>query len=252
MSVQFADVSLQIGSRHIADCFNLTMKAGEVWGILGPNGCGKSSLLHSIVNLRSLNAGNILIDNTVNTKLKLAKFVGILLQEMATLFEQRVWEYCLSARFPHLSYFQQYSAEDLRNIENVLRLLGLWELRHRTLPSLSGGEKKRVAIASLLIQQPKIYLLDEPANHLDIKYQQIVFQQFLSLAREDSALVVMALHDVNQAQRYCDKIMLMFPKGRIISGDTREVLNTQHLSELYQHGFECHRLKDHVYWQCVA
>lgn len=250
--IDLKNVSIAAASKIICQQFNTTMKAGEIWGILGPNGCGKSTLLHSMANLHPLIAGQIKFDGIDASKNKIAKHVGILLQEMNTLFAQTVLDYCIGARFPHLSFLQKLSSVDVAIIEKTLRFLGLWEIRTQALPSLSGGEKRRTAIASLLIQSPDVYLLDEPTNHLDLKYQSLLFHHLGELARQDNAIVVMALHDINQAQRYCDHMILMFPDGQLLAGNKQLVLTVENLSALFQQEVMCLAWQDALFWKTVS
>jgi len=145
-----------------------------------------------------------------------------------------VWEYCLSSRFPHLSYFNKPNHEDEKIVIHALEKMDLTHLAKRVVGKLSGGEKRRLAIAALLTQKPEIYLLDEPTNHLDIKHQHQVLNYFRELARHTQATIVMSLHDVNLAQQYCDHILLLYPNGETLQGPSSEILTTHNLSKLYQ------------------
>src|SRR6185437_17086970 len=138
--------------------------------------------------------------------------IGILFQETpADLFHQTVFEYSSSGRYPHASHFE--NRENLQIIEQALLDMDLLHLNRQLVHTLSGGERRRLNIATVLAQTPRIYLLDEPNNHLDIRYQIQVFEHFKKLSKESAISVVMALHDLRLAKKYCDKIILLSGTG---------------------------------------
>ncbi|MBA3662466.1 MAG: ABC transporter ATP-binding protein [Gammaproteobacteria bacterium] len=216
----------------------MTLKACEIWGIVGPNGCGKSTLLHALCNLHKPDQGNIFLNNerleTLHPK-AVAKQLGILLQEYQPLFPQTVLDYCLGARFPHLGYFERVAKQDKMLVQIALEQVDLLKQQQRTIHELSGGEKRRLQIASLLVQAPTIYLLDEPTNHLDIHYQIKILNLFANLAQNQHATVMMVLHDLNLVQAFCNHVLLIFPEGKTLQGETAEVMTETNLSLLYQH-----------------
>ena len=138
----------------------------------------------------------------------------------------------LIGRHPHIASFSWESADDLAAAQRALAIMGLAEMHNRDILTLSGGERRRLAIAQVLAQAPMVYLLDEPTNHLDPQHQLETLQVFRTAA-DDGAVVIASLHDVNLAARFADRCLLLFGDGHWQLGDTSEVLNEESLSELY-------------------
>ena len=140
----------------------------------------------------------------------------------------------MPCRHPHLSAWQWESDSDKAIAQSALRDVELANMAQRDIQTLSGGERRRVGVATILAQQPELFLLDEPANHLDIKHQQQVLKLFSQKARDENKTVVLVLHDVNMAARYCDHALLMYD-DKIELGKTSEILREEKLSALYGH-----------------
>lgn len=218
-------------------CNNLTttIRSQEVWGILGPNGSGKTTFLHALANLHRFTSGEIFFNqqNLMHVPSKQrAQILGILLQDTTFTFPQTVLEYCTASRFPHLGYYERLSKQEKKWIETFLALVELTSFNHRAITHLSGGEKRRLAIAALLAQTPQIYLLDEPHNHLDIKFQIKVFDYLYRIAKEQDKMVIMTLHDLQLAKKYCDYVMLFFPQGKVEIGPIT-FLTPEKIASLY-------------------
>ncbi len=217
---------------------NFTIKPGDVWGILGPNGCGKTTLLKTLAGLSSIQSGDVFLNDQSLSSLplkKIAQTIGFLFQEMQLNFPQTVEAYCLAARYPHLSYFKKMKIEDEQIMRQALEEMDLTSKAKRLIRHLSGGERRRVAIAALLTQAPTIYLLDEPTNHLDIHHQIQVLTYLQKLAQSKQISIMMALHDINLAARFCDHIVLLYPNGQRLQGESKHILTAEHLTQLYQH-----------------
>jgi len=230
------NISLYAGARWLCAELNLHINPGDFWGVLGPNGSGKTTLLHTLAGLHAPQYGDVLLNDKPLTQLAakhIAQSIGILFQDLPPAFPLRVLDYCAMARYPHLSAFTTESLEDKRMTQEALQAMELTALQQRLLTSLSGGEKQRVYIAALLTQSPFIYLLDEPTNHLDIGYQAHVMHYFQRLAQQQRAIVA-SLHDINLAQHYCNRILLLFPDGSTCQGTPAQVLNEANLQRLYQ------------------
>lgn len=236
-------IHVEIGKKVVCHEFNCKINPGEVWGILGPNGSGKTTLLYALAGLHTLTQGTIFLNqqNIKNLSLKsLAQQRGILFQDFNASFPQTVWDYCFSGRYPYLSYFQKKTSLDDAIVSNALQLLELDHYKNCLISSLSGGEQRRLAIATLLAQSPFLYLLDEPTNHLDIRHQMQVLNHFSKLAYDNNHAVIMSLHDIRLAQQFCDHVMLIFPEGKIMQGTADEMLTGENLTKLYMYPIDIH------------
>ena len=246
MSLTAEKISFYGGSRLL--CADLTMhiQPGDYWGILGPNGGGKTTLLLTLAGLRAPKRGKILLNEQPLAAYRskhIAQQLGILFQDGPVGFPLRVSAYCSMARYPHLQAFKGESTDDKRLTHSALQAMELETLQHRWLHELSGGEQQRARIAALLTQTPSIYLLDEPTNHLDMRYQLHVLNHFQQLSKQQNA-VVASLHDVNLAQHYCNRLLLLFPDGSSLQGSPDEVLTESNLYKLYQ----CSLIRQHLMW----
>ena len=236
--LRLEQVTLTSPTRTLCQSLSLTIASGEIWGILGPNGSGKTTLLHTLAGLHPLKEGTIFLNEKKLSHYpvkSLAQHIGLLFQEMTFPFPQTIWEYCLTSRYPHLSYFQTKNTQDTQCVVEALHTMSLSELMHQPMQTLSGGEKRRAAIAALLVQAPAIYLLDELTNHLDLRHQLIALSHFKRLAAQAGAVTLMTLHDINLAQQFCHRILLLLPDGRVLHGPTETLLTKDNLSALYEH-----------------
>jgi iron complex transport system ATP-binding protein len=231
----------RIGERLLCRDLELEVNAGECWAILGGNGSGKTTLLHTLAGLRPPVAGQLQLDDTplhTLSRLTIARRLGLLLQESHDAFPATVWETVLTGRHPHLGRWQAESQQDQQLARTALAQMDLSELEERQVQSLSGGERRRLAIATLLTQNPALLLLDEPLNHLDLRHQQVLLQQLRALCDETKKAVMMVLHDPNQALRYCDKVLLLAGDGHWQAGECKALLTTANLSRLYGYPLE--------------
>ena len=229
-------LTVQIASTLVCEDLFLSINAGENWAILGMNGCGKTTLLHTLAGLLPPQAGEIKLNNSDIKSLSrrnVAQQLSLLMQHQEDHFPGSVLETILIGRHPHLKSWQWESGNDKKIAMEALTLVGLKNFSERSILTLSGGERQRVALATLLVQQTKIRLLDEPVNHLDIHQQHEVMKILTSNNEDKSTLFV--LHDVNLANKYCDHALLMFSNGKTLSGSCENVLTEKNLSDLYQH-----------------
>lgn len=235
-------------------CQDLTIsfQGGQIWGLLGRNGCGKTSLLHLLAGLMTASAGTIWLNgNPLNhlRRKEIARKIAILFQHFHSSFPQTVWEYCHASRYPHRDGFAYASIQDQAIVTNALACMDLLNMSKKSINQLSGGEKQRLAIASNLAQTPEVYLLDEPTNHLDIHHQIKVLTHYQRVATERKQLVIMALHDINLAARFCDHLILFLPEHTIIQGKTSEVLTAENLSSAYLYPMRGILEGEQIYWQ---
>jgi len=216
---------------------------GELIAVLGQNGSGKSLTLHTLAGLRPAHSGSInLLDNNVanSKRQELAKHLALLPQQHLALLPQHVDDIfpatvidtALIGRHPHIGRMSWESPEDLDIAKAALASVDLEELAARDVLTLSGGERRRLAIAQVLTQTPDLYLLDEPTNHLDPQHQLDALRLFRERA-DNGAAVIASLHDVNLAVRFADRCLLLYGDGRWDLGTTAEILDSDRLSELY-------------------
>ncbi len=232
------DLEVSIGSVRVAAGLSFDLAAGERLAVLGRNGTGKTTLLATLAGLRPAEAGSVRLCGGSYEELggrQAARLRGLLPQRHHDAFQSTVLETALTGRHPHLGRWQWEGGEDERIAREALAAVDLAGLGGREVHTLSGGERQRLAIAALLAQRPRLYLLDEPLAHLDLNHQVAVLELFSRLAREAGAGVVMVLHDINLALRHADRALLLFGEGRALEGPAPEVLGAESLSRLYGH-----------------
>ena len=230
-------LDIRVGERLLCRGLELDLTPGQCWAILGGNGSGKTTLLHTLAGLLPVVRGKIELDHTPLTTLArrtVAQRLGLLLQESHDPFPVTVLENVLSGRHPHLGRWQAEGEADLTIARDALATMDLAGMEQRLVQTLSGGERRRLAIATLLTQAPQLLLLDEPLNHLDLHHQQQLLHLLRGLAAKGRT-VVMVLHDPNQALRYCDRALLLFGDGTWESGGCEELLTVERLGSLYRH-----------------
>ncbi len=229
---------VSVPGRVLCQKLSFEVFPGQCWGILGPNGAGKSSLLYVLAGLAIPESGEVLLDGRSMDKFprsRIAQRVGVLFQEQSDPFPATVLETALIGRHPHLKRWQWESERDIQLVRDGLARVGLASLETRQVATLSGGERQRLAIAALLAQEPCLALLDEPVSHLDIGYQIEMLDLVTAQLCNEDAAVVMVLHDINLAVRYCDHLLLLFPGGEVLCGALEEVLDLDRLKRLYGH-----------------
>lgn len=235
------NLECRIGDRSLILGLTLDIREGECWAILGANGTGKTTVLHTLAGLRTPSAGETELDNTPLTSLPrqaIARRLGLLLQENTDAFPASVWETVLTGRHPYLGRWQAETEQDLILARAALAQMDLQNLEERPVQSLSGGERRRLAIATLLTQNPALLLLDEPLNHLDLRHQQELLHYLRALCSKQKKAVAMVLHDPNQALRYCDKVLLLSGDGHWQAGDCEELVTAETMSGLYGYPLE--------------
>jgi iron complex transport system ATP-binding protein len=230
-------LALSIAGRTLAAGIELDVGAGECWAVIGPNGAGKTTLVTTLAGLRTPAAGQIAYDGTPLEALgprERARMRGFMPQDTVDYFPATVLETALVGRHPHLARWQWESAADIDRARAALASFGLAGLDARDARTLSGGERRRLALAALVAQDPALLLLDEPSSHLDLGHQVAALETVTALARNDGRSVVMVLHDLHLALRYADHAIAL-GGGRALAGVTAEVMSAGALSELFGH-----------------
>ncbi len=234
--LQTRALSLSIAERKICTELSLQLPAGQCLGILGQNGTGKTTLLHTMMRLRQPDAGEILLcakPLAAWEQKALAQQLGILFQNTNDIMPATVLETTLIGRHPHLADWQWEKKADLALAQQALSEVGIAELANRDISTLSGGERQRLAIATLLTQEPRLFLLDEPGNHLDIAFQIQSLNLLRNHIEKRQCALVMATHDINLAARNCEQILLLYGEGEYELGKCGDVLTAQNLSRAF-------------------
>ena len=232
MSFRTENLTWGIGGKTVLDAVSLEARPGEMLGLLGPNGSGKTSLLRLLAGLKQPQSGRVLLDRTdlrTIPRRSIAQRVAFVEQHAATNANLRVIDVVKLGRFPHRSLFSGWSGADEEAVEGALAKAGMAAKRNDFWHSLSGGEKQRAHIARALAQTPKELILDEPTNHLDIQHQ----IGLLKLVSELAITSVTALHDLNHAAMFCDRLVVL-KQGRIVAtGSPDEVLTEALLRDVF-------------------
>jgi len=230
-------LALSVAGRTLVSGLDVDVRAGECWVVIGPNGAGKTTLVATLAGLRSPAAGEIAYDGTPLAALgprERARRRGFLPQDSVDHFPATVLETALVGRHPHLSRWQWESAADIDHARVALSTFGLAGLDGRDARTLSGGERRRLALAALVAQDSGLLLLDEPSSHLDLGAQVAALDTVAALARNHGRAIVMVLHDLHLALRYADHAIAL-GGGRARIGTTGDIMTTETLSELFGH-----------------
>ena len=215
---------------------SVAIERGSLAGLLGPNGCGKTTLLRLLAGILHPDAGAVTLDGgslTALTRRAVARRIAIVPQETHPAFDYTAMEMVLMGRHPHLGPFELESPKDVDVAYAAMASTGIDHLAERAYMTLSGGEKQRVIIASALAQEPEVLLLDEPTASLDLGYQVEIAARLARLTRERSVTMVMATHDLNLAASICDTLVLMRDGQILAQGTTADVLDGDAVQRLY-------------------
>ncbi len=230
-------LTVRIGGQIVTEHLDAAFRPGEYWGMLGPNGVGKTTLLRTLPGLVDPAEGRILLgerDLFAWPRRALAQRLGMLQQHTAYVFDASVLDMALTGRHPYLGRWRRESAEDRELARQALDRVDLGRLSARSVTQLSGGEARRLAFAALLVQDPDVLLLDEPTNHLDFRHQVRIMRTVGDRVYGDGQLAVAALHDVNLAATYCSHVLLLYGDGAWEAGTATDLLTSERLERLYQ------------------
>jgi iron complex transport system ATP-binding protein len=230
-------VAIEVAGRALCRDLSFDVHAGEVWAIVGPNGSGKTTLIATLAGLREPAVGTIEYDGRSLGSLsprERALARGYLPQDSVDFFAASVLDTVLVGRHPHLSRWQWESAADVECAHDALAAFGVAPFAARDVRTLSGGERRRVALAVLRAQDPALWLLDEPSSHLDLGQQIVALDVLASLAHERDKAIVMVLHELHLAARYADHAIAL-GDGRATCGLAQDVFTDDALSSLFAH-----------------
>jgi len=209
---------------------------GHLVGLIGPNGCGKSTMMHCINRLHDTTSGEILIDGESVLKKspgEIAKLVSNVPAEIKNSFGLTAYETVMLGRYPYMKNMWWEPIEEEEYVLKTMENFGVAHLKDRQLNMLSSGEQQRVLIAKAYVQNPRLMLVDEPTSHLDMKYKLDVMEYLTAMVRKDMTILV-AEHDISLMARYCDTCIIM-KKGKIVTmGDPKEIITPELIEDVYE------------------
>lgn len=235
--IEVQDIVQTVQGRLVLKGLSCSFKEGRIYGIIGPNGVGKSTLLHLLSGVDQPKQGEVLLAgrNIASIPRKqLAKKLAVLQQGglPPSLFSVR--EVVSMGRYPFQNWLGSEANDSGSIIDEALAAMGLQELEHRKMDQLSGGERQRVALAKLMAQEPSIILLDEPTTFLDIGFQVQLLDTVRMWQRERGLTVIAVLHDLNLASLYCDELLVLHQGKIAAAGTPHEVLTTALIEQVYE------------------
>ena len=229
-------VSFRLGDRYVLREVSLSLRQGEVVGVIGPNGAGKSTLLKVISGLWKGAAGQITLCGqplSSYTSRHIARLIGQVGQSVTIDVPFTVRDVVLMGRNPYLGRFEIEKPRDRQIADDAMRVTHTLALAERAINTLSGGERQRAILARALAQEPSILLLDEPTSNLDIRHQIDILGTVQRLARQRRLGVLIAIHDLALAARFCDRLILLYEGKTLAEGTPEEVLTPQHLASAF-------------------
>jgi iron complex transport system ATP-binding protein len=235
MKLRAEHLTIAIGARVLCRDLDLEFAPGELWGVLGCNGSGKTTLLHALAGLAPAAGGTVVLGErrlADYTRSAAGRNVGILLQREDQEFWGNVHDYVMLGRYPHARSLFGWHADDEAAAARALAAFDLADLAAQPYVTLSGGERQRARLAQLWAQDPRVLLLDEPLQHLDLRHQLRALQLLHEATRAAGKAAALVLHDLAFAG-HCDRILLLYGDGRHAQGDAAQMLKVETLEELY-------------------
>lgn len=232
MKISAEDIGVSYGVNEILKEVSIYAKNKEFVGLIGPNGSGKSTLLKCMYRVLKPDQGCVMLDGTPLDKMSYkhsAQSIAVVAQHNSYQFDFSVKEVVLMGRAPHKKIMERDDARDYRMVEEALEQVGMSQFIERSFSTLSGGEQQRVLLARALAQQTKCLILDEPTNHLDITHQ----LQLLKIIKNLDVTVISAIHDLNLASIFCDRLYALKDGVVVAKGTPKEVLTTEFIREVY-------------------
>ncbi|NOI15025.1 Fe(3+) dicitrate ABC transporter ATP-binding protein FecE [Vibrio hepatarius] len=228
-------LSVAYGDTTIIENLSVTIPKGKVTALIGPNGCGKSTLLKTLSRINKPKSGEIFIEQTSLGQIKdkvLAQQLSLLPQVLVSpegITVRKLVEY---GRSPYVSHWGRLSQADKKIVEQAMTETGVLELAEQNVESLSGGQRQRAWIAMVLAQDTEIVMLDEPTTYLDLSHQ-IELMELMRTMNEQGKTVIVVLHDLNQACRYCDHLVVLKRGQLMAQGSPEEVFTERLLQEVF-------------------
>lgn len=232
MNIQTDNIQVSFGPKTILQDISLSIRDKEFVGIIGPNGSGKSTFLKCLYRVLQPNNGKIFFDGTEMSSLShrdTALKMAVVAQHSTVNFDFSVLEMVLMGRSPYKGLLDRDQIDDYEIARHALAQVGLSDFESRSFNTLSGGEQQRVILARALAQRTECLVLDEPTNHLDIKYQ----LELMTIVKRLDATVVSAIHDLNLAAIYCDRLIALKDGSVVCTGTPHEVLTEETIRHIY-------------------
>jgi len=234
VELKIKNVAFNYASVHVLKNICIELAESEMLGVVGPNGAGKSTLIRCIDRILKPQHGTILLDGqNINDmhQMELARKIGYIPQTTAQVFPATVFDTVLMGRRPHLGW--RSSEKDTEKVLEMLQMLNIEEFAMRDINELSGGQQQKVFIARALTQEPDVLLLDEPTSNLDIRHQLEVMNIIKNIVRDKGISAIMAIHDLNLASRYADRIVMMNSGTIFSAGNPVSALTPENIEYVY-------------------
>lgn len=237
MSILLDNVSVTVNSRTLVNRLNCQFDAGQFWGIIGPNGVGKTTLLHSICSLHPVSNGTIYLNKKKLSSygsIERAKTIALMQQDYENHFPSTVHDAIKLARLPYQLDKEHGSTYENMLLAEVIEKTQLDNFLKREINTLSGGEKRLVHLAMLLAQNTTNQLLDEPTNHLDIAHLGLLMKVITKEHQQQQKTNLIVTHDINLVSQFCTHALLLFPNNHWIAGEVSQVMTSENISNLFQ------------------
>ncbi len=234
--LEVKNLGYNYGEKVVLDNVSFEVRPGEILGILGPNGCGKTTMLKNLNRNLSPHRGCVMLDGSSLediVKRDIARKIAVVPQSNEIRFAFTVREIVEMGRMPFQESFRGSSSEDLRIVEDAMVQTGVDSMADRHINTMSGGERQRVIIARAIAQSPEIILMDEPTLHLDINMQFEVLDLIRKLSRENNLTVIIVSHDLPMVARYCDRMILIHDHNIFAMGRPEEILTPENMRTVF-------------------
>lgn len=221
--------------KAVLDNISLQVEQGEVLGILGPNGTGKTTFIKCINRILQPRSGQVLFDGQdigMLTQQQIARLMAYVPQYVNSFFPMTVVDAVMMGRLPYAG--RSYSEQDKQIVFDILQRMNLEQFAFRSIKEMSGGERQRVFIARAMAQQPRLIILDEPTSSLDLHNQLFILHTIAGLAKKNGISIIMTIHDLNLAAMFCDKLLMLKDTHIFAYGSPQEVLHENNIDVMYK------------------